>query len=242
MKNIAAKPGLKAGLIASAAALSIVSAVPARADGVPQQEILNNVITNLLQNIRDQIQMRKLVVSPLMRFSGEDGEFDNHDPFAAQGSGNPFGALAYAKAPAMAPAAAPTWIYGANLIGSGDRSYGFGTTTSLATVVGAFDATKIGVFTATDAVSFVVTGADTWAHTAISPAGTLNSSTPSGSGTIAYVNGGFSTDLTTSASWTSNSGAFFIAPPANSSSLAYTWNAQYRFDFPYTVFMEPRAA
>jgi hypothetical protein len=65
---------------------------------------------------------------------------------------------------------------------------------------------------------------------------------PSGSGTLAYLNGGFSTDFTTTASWTSNSSTLLgIAAPANSSLISYTGNAQYKFDIGHSWFVEPTA-
>ncbi len=243
---------LNSRIFATVSALALAAgALPttANAASVPQ-EVLNNVIANILQSVRDQIQTRKLVVSSpgRMQFTGEEGQFNNRDPFAAQGVSNPFSALAYAKAPAMAPPA-PAWIFGINAIGSGDRTYVYtgGTSTNIwsATGVGAFDATKIGIFTATDALTFVLTGSDTWAHIFngnLAPAAInwFDSNTPAASGTVSYINGGFSADFTVSASWTHNSTSLltFVAPP-DTSALTYTGNAQYRFDFPYSVFFEP---
>jgi hypothetical protein len=235
-------------IFATASALA-AAAVPGTANADVPQDVLNNVIANILQNIRDQIQSRRLVV-PVpgrMQFTGEEVEFSNRDPFAVQGASNPFAALAYAKAPTMAAPPSPAWIYGANLIGSGDKTYTFNglasTTIWSATAVGAFDATKIGVFTATDAITFVLTGSNTWAHTfsggPLVAATWFDSGTPSASGTISYINGGFSADFTASASWTHSSSDLALAAPADSSAMTYTGNAQYRFDFPYHIFFEP---
>jgi hypothetical protein len=154
--------------------------------------------------------------------------------------------LAYTKSPILAPAPLSVWLYGANLIGSGDRAVTFGTQTRVETVTGAFDVTKIGVFTATDALTFIGTGSHSWsraeAFAAAAPAIITDASIPSTSATVSYLNGGFSADFTALASWTRNStnGALLAAIP-DSSSVAYTGNGQYRFDFPYSVWIEPTA-
>jgi hypothetical protein len=218
--------------------LMCMMARPASAQSI-QQLIVNNVIQNILQDVRDQIQGRRIVTPPgMMRFSGEESDYDNRNPFALQGKDDPFGALAYAKAPPMAAAPPATWIYGINAVGTGDETHaaGFTGTTSV-TGTGAFDVTKIGIFTATDALTFIATGSDTWSHTS---GGTLfNSETPSASGTLAYVNGGFSTDFTATASWTRDTAIGLVAPPADSSSMSYTGNLQYKYDLPNTFFIEP---
>lgn len=226
---------------AVAAGLLGASVGSAHAQSV-QQLVVNNVIQNILQNVRDQIQGRRLASPPgVMRFSAEVGEFDNHNPFGSKESDDPFHALGYAKSPVYtkAPAAAayPAWIYGVNLIGSYDRSNAaiVGTIDTY-TVVGAFDVTKIGIFTASDALTFVATGTNSWSHYF----GT-DITSPSGSGTLAYTNGGFSTDFTASASWSRVSSIGVVAASPDSSSMSYTANGQYKFDFPYTVFVEPTA-
>jgi hypothetical protein len=135
-----------------------------------------------------------------------------------------------------------TWLYGVNLVGSGDRGQTLNTDISVATVTGAFDVTKIGIFTATDALTFIGTGSHSWAHTFLSAAGAAvitDGSIPSTSGTLSYINGGFSADFTALASWTHNTTNLAFGAAGDSSGLAYTVNGQYRFDFPYTVWIEP---
>ncbi|MBW7971841.1 autotransporter outer membrane beta-barrel domain-containing protein [Bradyrhizobium sp. BR 10289] len=232
---------LRFGLASSSIALGLlcVSIGSAQAQSV-QQLVVNNVIENILQNVRDQIQGRKLARPPgVMRFSAEVDEFDNHNPFGSRESDDPFHALGYAKSPIYTKAAAapaiPAWIYGINVIGSYDRSNSTVGSIDTYTAVGAFDVTKIGIFTATDALTFVATGTHSWSHYF----GT-DITTPSGSGTLAYTNGGFSADFTASASWSRVSSIGIVAPGgSDSSSMSYTGNAQYKFDFPYTVFFEP---
>jgi hypothetical protein len=222
---------------AFSAALLGLSTGSARAQSV-QQLVVNNVIQNILQNVRDQIQGRRLAGSTpgMLRFSAEESEFDNRNPFGKD-SDDPFHALGYAKAPiytkAPAAPALPAWLYGVNLIGSYDRSNALVGTIDTETAVGAIDVTKIGIFTASDALTFVATGSNSWSHWFGN-----DSTTPSGSGTLAYTNGGFSTDFTTSASWTRVTSTGVVGT-TDSSSLSYTGNAQYKFDFPYTVFLEP---
>ncbi|MDA9510843.1 hypothetical protein XI09_40525 [Bradyrhizobium sp. CCBAU 11386] len=180
-----------------------------------------------------------------MRFSGETSDLDGRDPFASKGVSNPFSALAYAKAPPLAAPPVAAWLYGVNLVGSGDRAQTTGTDVSVATVTGAFDVTKIGIFTTSDALSFIGTGSHSWVHSFTAGsvfAGPLatDGSIPSTSGTLSYINGGFSADFTALASWTHNT-SNAIGAIADTSGVAYTVNGQYRFDFPYTVWFEPTA-
>ncbi|SHL08662.1 hypothetical protein SAMN05444159_4956 [Bradyrhizobium lablabi] len=235
----------KASLAATAGFVALCGCVAPASAGPIEDQIIRNVIQNILQNVRDQIQSRKVLPAPgMLRFSAEESEFDNRNPFAAQGSDNPFAALAYAKspvlkAPPMAVAPAPLWIYGVNAVGSEDLSRSFGTVSSTSTGTGAFDVTKIGIFTASDALTFVATGSDSWSHT--SGFTFSDSNTPSGSGTLAYTNGGFSTDFTVTASWTRTTliGLGIVGTVPDTSSLSYTDNVQYKYDLPYSVFIEP---
>jgi hypothetical protein len=235
--------------VALLAVLCSFAARPAAAQSggsnIPQ-EVINNVIQNIIQNVRDQIQHRRIVAPPgTLRFSGEEADFDNRDPFAAKGVSNPFSALAYAKAPPLAAPPVAAWLYGVNLVGSGDKGSTIGTEVSVATVTGAVDVTKIGIFTATDALTFIGTGSHSWAHS-FTPGNlfaapfTTDGSIPSTSGTLSYINGGFSADFTALASWTHNT-TTAIGGIADTSGVAYTFNGQYRFDFPYTVWIEPTA-
>jgi hypothetical protein len=238
------KQTIKPVLFATAASLALSCGLPtpAKADAV-QQEIIQNVIRNILENIRDQIQRRRIVPPPgVMRFSVEDNAFDSRHPFAVNEAGGPFSALAYAKAPAMAVAPLPVWLYGFNASGSGDRTQTFVSTVHSATATASFDVTKIGIFTTSDALTFVATGSHTWSHQHDNVLGLVNfdSTSPSASGTLAYTNGGFSTDFTGTASWTSVTAlGLVIGVPANSSSATYTGNVQYKYDLPYSFFFEP---
>lgn len=218
------------------AGLAGISATQAKAEQVIEQEIVRNAVQNILWTVRDQIQNRRL--SPpapgTMRFTGEESDFDSRRPFE-QGARNAFDALGYAKAPAMAAAPPPTWLYGVNAIGAVDETRSFGASTTASSGTGAFDVTRIGIFTASDALTFVATGTGIWAHTF-----GLDINTAAGAGTLAYTNGGFSADFTTSATWSRpnavNGG--FIAPAA-SSSVSYTGNVQYKYDLLYKAYIEP---
>jgi hypothetical protein len=236
-------------VLLASAALVAVTAQPASAQYASdiEQRIIGSVIQNIVESVRDQVQRRRLVPPGRLQFSGEEGEFNNRDPFAARGMSNPFGALAYAKAPAMV-APVPVWLYGANLVGNADRASTFGTDIHVQTVTGAFDITKIGIFTATDALTFIGTGSHTWSqsyNTFVAPLPDFAASIPSTSGTLSYLNGGFSADFTALLSWNRSSvrnvAPILIVAPPDTSSVAYTGNAQYRFDFPYTVWFEPSA-
>ncbi len=201
-------------------------------------EINNSVVQNILLSVRDQIRAGRPVSSPgRLGFGAVASDFDNRNPFAGGPFNAPFRALAYAKAPAAAPA--PAWLYGANLAGSGDRSMTWGIATDTSTVTGAFDVTRIGIFAEGDALTFVGSGATSWSH----QGGllTVDTSAPATSGTLAYLNGGFSADFTSFAGWTRTAAsiASFPLPIIEASSLGFTGNVQYRFDFPYSVFIEP---
>jgi hypothetical protein len=216
--------------------------------GQVQQDVFLGIVGNISQDVRDQIHRRLIGAStpaPPLRFTDEQAEFDKSNPFASMRVTDPFNALAYAKAYTKAPppASVSQWIYGANLIGSADQSNTIGTQISIATVTGAFDITKIGIFSATDALTFIGTGSGSWAHQFSSPGGSWDSSAPAASGTLSYLNGGFSADFTALASWTGYSAAIplIVASPSNNSVASYTGNAQYRFDFPYSIFIEPTA-
>ena len=234
----------------AAAALFAIMAQPAAAQSGGsnvEQQIINGVIQNIVESVRDQIMRRRLTPPPvgMNHFSAEESDFNSKDPFAAKGMSNPFGALAYAKSPILAAPPPSAWLYGVNLIGNGDRAISIAAQTHIETITGAFDVTKIGIFTATDALTFIGTGSHTWsrAETPALPAlpFVVDSSIPSASGTLSYLNGGFSADFTALASWTrSRTNAPLVVIP-DSSSIAYTGNAQYRFDFPYSVWFEPTA-
>lgn len=238
---------MRAGILRSGFAVAVplllssfaTRSASAQEVNVPQQ-VINNTVQNIIQTVRDQIQNRRVVAPPgMLRFSGEESDFDRRDPFASRGVSNPFGALAYAKAPALAAPPPAAWLYGANLVGSGDRAQASGVEVSVATTTGAVDVTRIGIFTATDALTFIATGSHSWAHTFTTGGVTTDGSIPSTSGTLSYLNGGFSTDFTALASWTRNTSSLPLVAPADGSSMSYTWNGQYRFDFPYTVWIEP---
>jgi hypothetical protein len=209
-----------------------------------QQDILLGIVTNITQSVRDQLHRRLVTPSssaPPLQFTGEDPQLDGHNPFASMHTSDPFSALAYAKVYTKAPppAAVSQWLYGANLIGSYDQAYQFGNRIDVGTATGAFDVTKIGIFTTTDALTFIGTGSGSWAHSFAGALAQYDSSTPAASGTLSYLNGGFSADFTALASWTGYTAPLPVVAPTNNSVVSYTANGQYRFDFPFAVFIEP---
>jgi hypothetical protein len=234
--------GSSSGSVAAAAFILILTQpAAAQSNGISlYQQINNNVVQNILQDVRDQIRGRRV---PLPRarlgFAAGGSDFDNRDPFTVRGFDDPFRALAYATAPQEPPAIASGWLYGANMVGGADRSMTSGTSTETWSVTGAFDVTKIGIFAENDALTFMGAGGDASSH----QGGLLNvdTSAPSTSGTLAYLRGGFSADLTSFVGWTrSNVSIAAFAPTViDSSSVSFTGNLQYRFDFPYSVFIEP---
>lgn len=205
----------------------------ARADSVTDR-IIQNVIQDILQNVRDQIQRRRLLPPPsrALRFSGEDAH-------SASNSDDPFNALAYGKvytkAPPMPEPVSSPYLYGFNLTGSGDESRSAGVTTSSVAATGAIDITKIGITSAYDAVSVIFTGSGVWSNSI-----GVDTTTSVGAGTIAYVNGGFSTDFTIDGTWTrTRLAAAGIVGTPDVSGVSYAPNVQYKFDLPNTWFIEP---
>ena len=222
-------------ILAGAVLVPSLSLSQAKADFIENQ-IIQNVIQNILQNVRDQIQRRELVVPPVraLRFSGDDEN-------SASSAETPFSALAYASMPTKAPpmvAPTPSYLYGLNLTGSADDSRASGITTTTFGVTGAVDITKLGVFTTTDAFTVIFTGSGLWSH-----ATGLNSDTGVGAGTIAYTNGGFSTDLTIDPNWTrarlAAAGVVVGTTTMNTSGISYAPNVHYKFDLANAWFIEP---
>lgn len=218
--------------------------MPAKADQIADR-IVQNVIQNILENVRDQVQGRRLAAPPSpgrLQFTGDsDGRLSATD--------DPFAALAYAKAPVytkappVVAAPAPTYLYGLNLIGSGDWSRAAGITVNSFGATGAADITKIGIFSAYDALTFIFTGTGVWSH-----APGIDTNTGVGAGTVAYINGGFSADFTLSGSWSSTSGPA-IAPiviggvpivvGGDTTGLSYAPNVQYKFELGNGWYIEP---
>jgi hypothetical protein len=212
--------------------------------GTFQQDILNGIVSNIVTGVRDQLHNRlstPTTGAAPMRFTGEDSDdVASRNFFAAQGASDPFNALAYAKVYTKAPpAVAPQWIYGATFVGSADNARGFDTNISVGTGTGAFDITKIGIFNSNDALTFVGTASGSWAYASSPGIVQWNSTTPAGSGTVSYLNGAWSADFTVLASGTDYSASNPFFAPANNSVISLTANGQYRFDFPYSVFVEP---
>src|SRR6185436_12910209 len=112
-----------------------------------------------------------------------------------------------------------------NFSGSGDESRAGTVTTRSFTATGTVDATKIGILDTTDALTLMATGIGTFSR-----APGLDSTTAAAAGTLAYTNGGFSTDVTVNTSWTRASlAAVGIAAGGNSSALSVSPNVQYKF-------------
>ncbi|MCK1287276.1 autotransporter domain-containing protein [Bradyrhizobium sp. 44] len=232
------------GAFTAAAALTWILVQPATAQsgGISiYQEINDNVVQNILQNVRDHLRRQGAVPpsSGRLRFGADGSKFDSRDPFAVRGVDDPFQALAYAKATRAAPAVATGWLYSGNLIGGIDRSMTAGIVTDTSSVTGAFDVTKIGIFTGDDALTFIGTGGSSWSH----QGGllTVDTSAPSTSITVSYLRGGLSADLTSFLGWTRStlSAPGFVPAVIEGNTLGFTGNVQYRFDFPFSVFIEP---
>ena len=100
------------------AGLAGLSATPAKADRIIEQEIVRNAVQNHPVR-RCAIDSKPQITPPagMMRFTGEESDFDPRRPFE-QSARHAFDALGYAKSPAMAPAATPSWLFGVNAIGA----------------------------------------------------------------------------------------------------------------------------
>ncbi|MCL2713252.1 MAG: hypothetical protein FWD68_01300 [Alphaproteobacteria bacterium] len=206
-----------------------------------QTQIVNGVIQNIIVNVRDQIQQRRIVtddgISGLLQYSAEGTGTGARDRFSGKPGGDPFSAFAYYTKAPLSGQASQQWLYGANLVGSGDRGISQGLSVTVGTAVGAFDITKIGIFSATDSLTFIGTGGNSWANTSnywVDTTTTTSSTSASASGTLAYINGGFSTDFGILSSWTSSGVA-----GGDSSAISYAWNVQYRYTGPHSFWFEP---
>jgi hypothetical protein len=103
-------------------------------------------------------------------------------------------------------------------------------------LTGAFDVTKIGIFSQYDAFTVIFTGSGIW-----SDAPGLNSNTGVGAGTVAYVNGGFSTDFTIDGTWTrARLSALGVAlSTTDTSGVSYAPNVHYKFELGNNWYIEP---
>jgi len=227
----------RTGVVATLAISGFASVVAtqAKAEQVIEQYVNLNAVQNVLWSAKAPLQpWMPAGTGQALGFTGEGSSFDNRRP-SEQSVRNAFDALGYAKAPPVAAAPPPTWLYGVNAIGAVDETRSVVSSTTASSGTGAFDITKIGIFTASDALTFVATGTGIWAHTF-----GLNIDTAAGAGTLAYTNGGFSADFTTSATWSRPSAVNAgIVAPAASSSVSYTGNVQYKYDWLYKAYIEP---
>jgi hypothetical protein len=150
-----------------------------------------------------------------------------------------FGALAYAKEPVLlkaAPApAAPSVIWGATAVGSGDsqRTSIFGGPDSIANTavgVGAVDVTKIGIFGAKDALNVMVLGSD--AFTNISG---VHTATPGVGAAITYINAGASIDFIFNSGFSHTDGSADVTAYSYSADYNYRWDLADKWWFESTI-------
>jgi len=207
-----------------------------------EPEIVRGVIRGVLERIKEDEVWRRSWTSeddqdrfahfffPPLNFTSEP-----EDRFSA--ADEAFAALGYAKAP-RAPAAppVPTYVYGFNLIGSGDVSRTAGVSTTIGGATAAFDVTKIGIFSQYDALTFVLTGAGLQTS-----APGFGANTGIGAGTLAYTSGNFSADFTITGNSTRAKTPSFGAPPAitNTTGASYAPNLHYKIDLGGRSFVEP---
>lgn len=203
------------------------------------REVVNGVVRDTVQSVRDRVQAITTTAPgrPLPFTAGQSNARTIYD--------DAFGALGYAGRPRGAPAlqpaipATPSWLYGFNFTGTGNRNLssaaGVTTTTNSFTLAGGGDITKIGIFTSSDALSVIATGSGTWSHSS-----GITSDTPGIAGTLVYINGGFSTDFTVGGLWTHSSISLLgISTGSNTDSVSYTDNVQYKFELANKVWIEP---
>jgi len=206
------------------------------------QEAVKQTIDNVIENVRDNVR-RQAQPSPPETTSPDGGSGtprkDSFMPGRGKGSASDPGQSS--SIPYGGPGggstgpAAREWLYGASLIGSGDRGISLNTSVSVATVAGAVDVTRLGVFSASDALTFIATGLNSWTTVRLDGLKDVNSSVPSTSATLSYLNGGFSTDFSVIASWTPAT----ILWVQDASAIGYTANFQYRVDAPHALWFEP---
>ena len=211
--------------------------------GAIAQEAVNQTVQNVILDIRQNVMQR--IQRPATPFDIDPAQGDAISlrrgpappPPSADSSSSPEWSPSSGSSggPTLRQAVAPDWLYGVNLIGSGDKGIAMNTDVTVASVVGAVDVTKIGIFSSTDALTFIGTGIHSWATTRSDALPDASSTIPSTSATLVYLNGGFSTDLSVLASWTSSNTPWM----ANTSAIGYTANVQYRYDGPHSVWFEP---
>jgi hypothetical protein len=206
-------------------------------------------IASAIQDARDQVQSKTLGRSR----NGRQAIGFSGDPYAQ--IYDPFEALGYAKsgmvtkAPPLAAPTAPSYfvsVWGQGSVDREERSITFAgrttdTRSTSLTGIGGIDVVRIGVFGASDALVLGVLGSDTSTHSDTTGAIRTRAQTPGGAFYMSYINGGFSTDFSFSANFTSvNTAVAGLAlPGAESDSYTSTGNVQYRYDISPTWWWEP---
>jgi len=210
--------------------------------------VMGNAQSNLL-GVRDGLQrlLRPNGGGAAVAFSGER----QSGPWSADN--NPFNALAYAKAPAKGPQAAPpSYFISVWGQGSHDRerrttdlngTSTAGTTWSNTAVLG-LDYVKIGVAQATDAFVIGVFGSETSTRSFIVPNNFgefASSRSVTGGGGIyaSYINGGLSTDFTLVISGTGTNLFTTVLTHRETDSWNAAFNIQYKWDLPANWWVEP---
>jgi len=162
----------------------------------------------------------------------------------------PFEALGYAKsgmvtkAPPRAMPASPSYFYSVWGMGSVDHEERdgpfIGIRTTTYTGIGGADLLRIGINSSSDALLFGILGSGSRTHVNTVFGDTTRATTPAGGLYAAYINGGFSTDVSFIASFTrangTEGGAAFTR---DTDSYTTSANVQYKYDVTPNWWFEP---
>ena len=202
------------------------------------RHVVQGVIVNIIRAIHDNLQQRGTTRSESRT------SFTDEDSTAAGTYDDAFAALGYNGMPTKAvPQPQPaqsSFQYGATVTGTGERDQntdetGSTTVTNSFTATGSADATKIGIFNASDTLTLLILGSRSWAQ-----APGTDSTTNGVAGTVSYANGGFSADFTIQSQSTKSTITIGnVNAAADSNSVSYSENVQYKFDLPHAWFIEP---
>ena len=193
--------------------------------------------------------VRSIIAQRRLRYDPRTGRpVPAFAPEAEGGTYGPFDALGYAKsgmvtkAPPMAAPAASSWYVASWGQGSADQEHrditfggvGIPSRTTSYTGLGGIDVVKIGILKNSDALVVGVLGSETSTNTRSQVLNTSRSFTPGAGMYASYIDGGFSTDFSFLANFTTTDGVEGGAAFNNraTDSYVFTGNVQYKYDIP----------
>jgi hypothetical protein len=261
------KAGASSGALAAAAVVVCLAPNPGHAASAPpdtestkqattqtqtivqsQQQSVRDFVQSLVRSVQFSLQRQEE-----QRRSRFSGEAERRSPYA-QGD-DPFDtlALSYDKGRSAnasgKPAAAPqsyfvsTWAQYSSDHEGRTTTFGAANTSSTAianTWVGGFDIVKIGIAERSDAFVIGAFFTHTSSHSAHTSITSTRSISPGGGLYASYINGGYSADF--SFVYTSTRSRFVssgIPGGADTDSMNFAFNMQYKFDLPAKWWIEP---